>query len=111
MNEPSGGIILGYFFVCCAFTSASERRGPGYRGGSLRSLEPWEGGLNFAGFSRTRVLDCPKFGVKFGFRGTFWEALRMALAIVELDTLLDFQIEPLCGSRKRGMEAAILVAE
>jgi hypothetical protein len=35
----------------------------------------------------------------------------MALAIVELDTVLDFQIEPLCGSRKRGMEAAILVAE
>jgi len=111
MNEPSGGIILGYFFVCCAFTSASERRGPGYRGGSLRSFEPWEGGLNFAGFSRMGGLGCPKLGVKFGFRGALWEALRMVLAIAEVDTVLDFQIELLCGSRKRGMEAAIVVAE
>jgi len=35
----------------------------------------------------------------------------MLLAIVEPDTVLDLQIELLCGSRKRGMEAAILVAE
>lgn len=67
--------------------------------------------MNFAGFSRMGGLGCPKLGVKFGFRGAFWEALRMVLAIVELDTDLDFQIEPLCGSRKRGMEAAIVIAE
>jgi hypothetical protein len=67
--------------------------------------------LNFAGFSRTEVLDCPKFGVKFGFRDAVCEALRMLFAIVELETVLDLQIELLCGSRKRGMEAAILAAE
>lgn len=63
------------------------------------------------GFSRTGVLDCPRFGVKFGFRGAFLEALRMVLVIVELDTVLDLQIKLLCGSRKRGMEVAMLLAE
>jgi hypothetical protein len=35
----------------------------------------------------------------------------MLLVIVELGMVLDLQIGLLCGSRKRGMEAAILVAE
>lgn len=107
MNEPSGGIILGYFFVCWAFTSASERRGPGYRGDSLRSFEPWEGGLNFAGFSRTGTLDCPRFGLG----DAFWETLWIVLTIEELGVVLDLQIELLWGSRKRGIEVAILGSE
>jgi hypothetical protein len=107
MNEPSGGIMLGYCFVCWAFTSVSESRGPGYLGGSLRSFEPCEGGLNFAGFSRTGVLGCPKFG----FGVAFCEALRIDFAITKLDTVLDFQIELLWGSRNRGMEVAMLVAQ
>jgi hypothetical protein len=88
MKVPGAGIMLGYFFVCWAFTCSSERRGPGYRGGSFRSFAPWDGGLNFAGFSRTGT-----FGTAFAFGAAFWEALRMPCAIVELDMALDLQIE------------------
>jgi hypothetical protein len=88
MKVPSAGIMLGYFFVFCAFTCSDERGGPGYRGGSFRSFAPCDGGLNFAGFSRTGTFRAP-----LGFGTAFWEVLRMLCAIVELDTVLDLQIE------------------
>lgn len=38
--------------ACIAFSS-SDSLGPGYLGAGLGRLDPWEGGLNFAGFSST----------------------------------------------------------
>lgn len=107
MNVPSAGIMLGYFFVFCAFTCSDERRGPGYRGGSFRSFAPWDGGLNFAGFPRTGTLGAV-FTLAFVFVAAFWEALRILCTIVELDMVLNLQIGLLWGSRKRGIDAAML---
>jgi len=72
MKLPSGGIIFGYFFVACLALSSSDKLGPGYLGASLGRRAPWDGGLNFEGFSRTSGL-----GAKAGFFGiAFLEAWR-----------------------------------
>jgi len=61
--------MFGYFFVFCIACSAGDNWGPGYLGGSFRSLAGCDGGLNLAGFSRTRGLE--------GFlAGVFFEAWR-----------------------------------
>ena len=90
MNVPSGGIILGYFFVACAAFCSSVIWGPAYwyRGGPFEILEPWEGGLNLAGFSRTR-----------GFPGFAF--------VVALRTNWFLQIAPVCGRRNLGIVAIL----
>ena len=53
-NVSGGGAIPGYSLLLWAFISTSERGPPWCRGPDLLgSLEPWEGGLNLVGFSRT----------------------------------------------------------
>jgi len=98
MKVPSAGIIFGYFFVFCAAACSADNCGPGYLGGSFRSLAPWEGGLNLVGFSRTRALE--------DFLGALWEALRIAKEEVEevVDAIRVRQIAPRWGRRNRGIE-------
>lgn len=100
MKVPSGGIMLGYFFAACAAFSSADSCGPGYLGASLRSLAPWEGGLNFAGFSRTSGLE--------GFDGLelffeLFDALRMNKeGLVGWETCVR-HIVPARGNRNRGI--------
>ena len=57
MKVPSAGIMLGYFFVLCSVFCSPVSCGPYWRGICCFSLLPWEGGLNLAGFSRTRGFE------------------------------------------------------
>ena len=95
MNVPSGGIILGYFFVCILTFSSADRSGPGYRGASFRSLEPCEGGTNLVGFSRTRALE----GFLLGALVDAWRMFRDWDGIVKRV----LQIAPRWGRRNRGI--------
>ena len=97
MNDPSGGIIFGYFFDFCLAISSADNWGPGYLGASLRSRAGWDGGLNFEGFSRTRGLDFELFFL--------FEALRIVREVgVGIESRVR-HIELLCGSRNRGIDA------
>ena len=97
---PSGGIIVGYFFVCCLACSSADNWGPGYLGGSFRIRDPWEGGLNLVGFSRTNGLELlePFF--------TLFEAWRMivpeVVGVGDRDNRVR-HIVPLWGRRNRGI--------
>lgn len=55
MNVPLAGIMFGYFFVACAWTSASDNAGPKVRRARGSRL-PWDGGRKRSGFSRIRDL-------------------------------------------------------
>jgi hypothetical protein len=99
INVPSAGIILGYFFVAWRACSSADSCGPGYRGASFRGREPWEGGLNLAGFSRTRGFGAR--GVDFFDNGleAFFEACRTFCGAAKRER----QIELPWGSKKRGI--------
>ena len=69
MNEPSGGIMLGYFLADCASSSSTVSFGPGYRRGLMRRAA-CDGGLKRVGFSKIRDLSVT---------GALLEAGRMAV--------------------------------
>jgi hypothetical protein len=93
--------MLGYFFVFIFSFSSADRSGPGYRGASFLSLEPWDGGTNLVGFSRTRGLEL-EVPVRFldGLVDA-WRTMRDWAGVVNRVR----QIVPLWGSRNRGMTA------
>lgn len=110
MNVPSGGIIFGYFFVFCAAASSSDNFGPGYLGASLRKRAPWEGGLNFVGFSSTSGFEGLPEGLIL-FWGTFEEAWRMVREVEDGAESRTRHIAERWGRRKRGIKVVGGIAE
>jgi hypothetical protein len=66
---------VGYFLRFCNDFSSAESSGPGYLGAVLGRLDPWEGGLNLVGFSRT-------MGLESVLGEAFFEAWRMVWKVV-----------------------------
>lgn len=92
--------MLGYFLVAILACSSADKFGPGYLGGSFRSLEPWEGGLNLVGFSR-------RMGLELLFLlGAFLEDTWRMLWGLEAVERRVRQMALLWGSRNRGIIAA-----
>jgi hypothetical protein len=103
IKVPSGGIILGYFFFFCAANSSADKLGPGYRGASLRSRAPCDGGVNLDGFSRTRGFEL--------FLGALCEALRIVRAVdVDVERRVRHNALP-WGKRNRGIVVGGILGE
>lgn len=93
--------MFGYFFAFCAAASSSDSFGPGYLGASFLNRAPWEGGLNFVGFSSTKgLMGCFEAGLVLDA----FEAWRMVSAVDEGLESRGRHIAPLWGRRKRGIE-------
>jgi hypothetical protein len=95
---PGGGIRFGYFFVLCLAAASADNWGPGYLGGSLRSREPWDGGLNLVGFSRMRGLELLEGGL------VTFEACRIVREVDDGIGRRVLHITPRWGSKNRGIE-------
>ena len=105
MNVPSGGIILGYFFVCCSLFCSPVRCGPYWRGICCFNRLPWEGGLNLVGFSRTRGFEV--LADAFRHLGKLWRTTRGGLIGLANSV---YESRDRRGRRKRGTERLIFAA-
>lgn len=105
MKLPSGGIMCGYCFVFWVSISGAESGGPGYcRGGARFRRAGWDGGLNFAGFSRTRGFDEEAFEA---YRHSLRHRSTRERALAE-PAFWRCNRGPPCGSNQRGIVAAIV---